>query len=117
MSGRKLDAPLAVQAASLKKTMQNREKRRHSDKAQRVVGHPRLLLLSVLLPAQVALALCRGNQRMVLLRIVLRSVVLQVAVWVEMPLGVYNWGPQPGLQITLCCLSHVCFAVPCARYY
>ena len=42
MSGRKLDAPLAVQAASLKKTMQNREKRRHSDKAQRAVGHPRL---------------------------------------------------------------------------
>ncbi|KAL3153238.1 hypothetical protein ABBQ38_011591 [Trebouxia sp. C0009 RCD-2024] len=38
MSGRKLDAPLAVQAASLKKSMNNREKRRHSDRAQRARG-------------------------------------------------------------------------------
>lgn len=35
MSGRKFDAPLAVQAASLKKSINNRERRRHSDRAQR----------------------------------------------------------------------------------
>ncbi|KAL0043165.1 hypothetical protein WJX79_011063 [Trebouxia sp. C0005] len=34
MSGRKLDAPLAVQMASLKKTMQNRDRRRNTDRAQ-----------------------------------------------------------------------------------
>ncbi|KAL0020056.1 hypothetical protein WJX77_011762 [Trebouxia sp. C0004] len=35
MSGRKLDAPLAVQMASLKKTMQNRDRRRNTDRAQK----------------------------------------------------------------------------------
>ncbi|KAL0048405.1 hypothetical protein WJX82_002515 [Trebouxia sp. C0006] len=34
MSGRKFDAPLAVQMASLKKTMQNRDRRRNTDRAQ-----------------------------------------------------------------------------------
>ncbi len=37
MSGRKLDAPLAVQMASLKKTMQNRDRRRNTDRAQKEV--------------------------------------------------------------------------------
>lgn len=37
MSRRKLDAPLAVQMASLKKTMQNRDRRRNTDRAQKEV--------------------------------------------------------------------------------
>lgn len=44
MSGRKLDAPLAVQMASLKKTMQNRDRRRNTDRAQRVVCNCRSML-------------------------------------------------------------------------
>ena len=47
MSGRKIDAPLAVQAASLKKTMQNRERRRHSDRARKVVGSAALYYITM----------------------------------------------------------------------
>ena len=60
MSGRKPDAPLAVQAASLKKTMQNRERRRHSDRARKVVGSPASYYNNMtLLLADVALMVSR----------------------------------------------------------
>lgn len=65
--------------------------------------------------AEVALVVYRENQRMVLLQIGLHSIILQVSVGLQTPLGVYSWDRWPAMRITLSCLSLVFCAVPCVR--
>ena len=50
MSGRDLkNAPLSLQATQLKNSIQNRERRRNQDRAQRVVIHMQAILPSLCL--------------------------------------------------------------------